>query len=258
MKLRRSRAVAPALLASCALAAALCACTPEEPSEDSPTVTAEAPTEEPSETPLEEGTESQEGDSTDEGESSSPTDGADGGDDSGSGSGSGDGDSSNHGDGGGTDDDGSAGGWQPPVDPTAEGPTEAPDLPEVEGAADEEIALPTDVVVSLSAVTTTTLTAETPGEQSGPAVVVTVEVANGSSEPQDVSSAVVSLSAEDGEVGVPTWAAPYAPFDGEVDAGATAEATYVFMLDPAHGRSVTVSVNYSAGEPLAVFTGEIS
>jgi hypothetical protein len=148
--------------------------------------------------------------------------------------------------------------WEPPSDPDAQGPTAAPELPEVQAAADEEIALPTDVVVALSSISTTMLSAETPGETSGPAVVVTVTVTTGSDQAQDVGSAVVSLDSDDGVVGVPTWAAPYAPLEGEVAAGETVEGTYVFMLDPAAGRSVTVRVNYSAGEPLAVFTGQTS
>ena len=145
--------------------------------------------------------------------------------------------------------------WQAPDDPSAEGPTAAPALPEVSGRIDEEVALPTDVVVSLTSVTTTTLTAETPGEYTGPAVVVGVRVTNASHASQPVGSAVVSLVAEDGEMGVPTGADPNEPLRGEVPAGATADGTYVFMLDPADERSVTVRVNHSAGEPVASFTG---
>ncbi|MBP2409922.1 hypothetical protein [Brachybacterium fresconis] len=148
--------------------------------------------------------------------------------------------------------------WQAPDDVTAEGPTAAPALPEVNGQVGEDVALPTEVVVSLTSITTTTLTAETPGEYSGPAVVVGVRVTNESDSPQPVGSAVVSLAAEDGEMGVPTWASPNDPLQGEVPAGTTAEGTYVFMLDPADERSVSVRVNYSAGEPVATFTGTTS
>lgn len=150
---------------------------------------------------------------------------------------------------------GDTAGWKAPDDPAAEGPTAAPVLPEVSGRIGDGIALPTEVVVSLSSISTTTLTAETPGEQSGPAVVVEVQVRNESDEPQPVDSATVSLSAGAGEIGVPTWAAPNDPLHGEVPPGATADGTYVFMLDPADDRSVTVRVNYSAGKPVAAFTG---
>lgn len=155
-------------------------------------------------------------------------------------------------------DESSTDGWEAPADPTAEGPTQAPALPEVHGSTEENISLPTGIVVSLSAITTTTIEAETPGEYSGPAVIVEVRLDNDSEEAQDVNSAVVSLVADDGEAGVPTWASPYAPFQGEVPAGGNAAGTYVFMLDPAPQRAVTVSVNPAAGEPLAVFAGKTS
>lgn len=145
--------------------------------------------------------------------------------------------------------------WQEPADPAKEGPTAAPALPEVTGSLDEVIALPTHVMVSLSSIETTTIEASTPGEYSGSAVVVSVTIANETTAPLPVSSAVVSLGADDGEIGVPTWAEPHDPLQGEVPAGSSAVGTYVFMLEPADGRSVTVSVNYSAGEPVAVFTG---
>lgn len=146
-------------------------------------------------------------------------------------------------------------GWQAPDDPTAEGPTAAPAQPEVHGTAGEGVALPTEMTVSLVSISTTTLTAETPGEYAGPAVVVEIQVQNESDTAQTLDSATASLEAEGGEMGVPTWASPNDPLQGEVAAGSSAAGVYVFMLDPADSRSVTVRVNYSAGAPVAVFTG---
>lgn len=148
--------------------------------------------------------------------------------------------------------------WSPPADAEAEGPTEAPDLTETSGALDEQIALSTDVVVSIDEISTTTIKPQTPGEYAGTAVVVTISVLNESSRPQSIDSAVISLVADDGEIGVGTTAGPNEPLHGEVAAGKTAEGTYVFMLDPAEGRSVKISVNYAAGEPVASFAGQIS
>lgn len=145
--------------------------------------------------------------------------------------------------------------WRAPDDPAREGPTAAPSLPEVTGGLDEAVALPTEVTVSLTSITPTMLTAETPGEVSGPAVIVEVRVTNDSEETRSISSATVSLTAEDGEMGIPTFADPNDPLHGEVAPGAAAEGIYVFMLDPADERSVTVRVNSSAGAPVAVFTG---
>lgn len=131
-------------------------------------------------------------------------------------------------------------------------------LSEETGALDAPIALSTDIVVTIDDVSTTTIEPKTPGEFAGPAVVVTVSVANDSTRAQSIDSAVVSLVTDDGEVGVGTTAGPNAPLQGELAAGASAEATYVFMLDPAEGRSVKISVNYAAGEPVATFAGQIS
>jgi hypothetical protein len=148
--------------------------------------------------------------------------------------------------------------WTAPADPEAEGPTEAPALPEESAALDAPVTLSTDMVVAIDKISTTTITPETPGEYAGTAVIVTVSVVNDSDQAQSIDSAVISLVTDDGDVGVATTAGPNAPLQGEVAAGATAEGTYVFMLDPAQGRSVKISVNYAAGEPVASFAGQIS
>lgn len=145
--------------------------------------------------------------------------------------------------------------WTPPADPTAEGPTAAPELPTEEASLDEPLAFSTGITVALDSITTTEITPQTPGEYAGPAVVVTVSVRNESDDAQPVSSAVVMLEADDGEVGIATTAGPNRPLQGDVPVGGTARGSYVFMLDPAKNRDVTITVNYAAGEPIAKFTG---
>ena len=98
---------------------------------------------------------------------------------------------------------------------------------------------------------------ETPGEVDGAAVRVTVQARNDSSEPQAVDSAVVTVVAAD-DYGIGTTAGDPSPLSGVVEPGDTVSGVYVFMLDPAADREVTVSVNYAAGEPVAVFTGKTS
>lgn len=139
----------------------------------------------------------------------------------------------------------------------ADGPTEAAALPTTTARLDEPIAFDTGVVVEIVALEAIAVTAETPGEVSGPALRVRVAARNDSGQPQEVDSAVVSVVADDGEVGIGTTAGSPSPLAGVLEPGGTASGTYVFMLDPASGRDVTVSVNYAAGEPLAVFTGSI-
>lgn len=142
--------------------------------------------------------------------------------------------------------------------PGPDGPTEAAALPTTTAALDEAITFDTGMVVEIVAVDPITVTAETPGEMDGPALRVSVAARNQSGEAQEVDSAVVSLVTADGEVGVGTTAGSPSPLSGMVEPGATVSGTYVFMLDPASGRDVTVTVNYAAGEPLAVFNGRIA
>lgn len=145
--------------------------------------------------------------------------------------------------------------WSPaPVD-EAEGPRTPAPLPTESAALDQPIEFETGIAVSLRSVTATTVTASTPGEVSGPAVIVELSVTNNSTAPIDLASAVVSLSAADGAYGVGTTAGDPQHLAGELAPDASSSGTYVFMLDPAKGREVIISVNYGAGEPLAVFTG---
>lgn len=242
------------LLASVLLGLALVGCSAEAPPQGAPSDTADPPSSPgdavPSVPPSDE--------PAAEDPAPSPTGGAptvdDGAPQDGSAQGGGDdgaGGTANF-DGAGTDD------WTAPDDPTAEGPTAAPALPESAGTIGEVIALPTDIVVDLTSVTTTSLTAQTPGEYTGEAVVVEIRLTNDADISQVLDAPVVSLIAEDGEMGIATGAAPYDPLQGEVPPGATATGTYVFMLDPADERSVTVRVNYAAGGPVATFTGTTS
>lgn len=148
--------------------------------------------------------------------------------------------------------------WTPPADPTAKGPTNAPALPEESGPLDEPIVLATGMAVTVGPITATTIKPQTPGEVAGSAVIVTVSLKNTSDAAQNADSAVVMLEAADGGVGIATTAGPNKALRGDIEPGARIEGSYVFMLDPAKGREVTVSVNYAAGEPLALFTGTVS
>ena len=147
--------------------------------------------------------------------------------------------------------------WTPPPSQAPVGPRTAAPVPTKSAPLTEPVTFDTAAVVSLTSVAAITVTAETPGEVNGPAVKVTVRVENRSAHPIDLSSAVVSLSADRGGFGIPTTAGGPVPLAGELAAGASGSGSYVFMLDPASGRMVTVSVNYSAAQPIAVFTGKV-
>lgn len=142
--------------------------------------------------------------------------------------------------------------------PAPDGPTEPAPLPTETAELGDTVSFDTGIGVEITSVTAMTVDAKTPGEVSGPAVTVTVTAINDATEAQSLESAVVTLTTDDGQLGIGTTAGSPAPFTGAVEPGETATGTYVFMLDPAEDRSVSVSVNYAAGEPVAVFTGKVS
>lgn len=144
---------------------------------------------------------------------------------------------------------------QPGPTQAAAAPTTAPELPTVEGPLDEAIPLETGFEIEIVSIRAVQVAATTPGEVAGSALRVEVLARNGSQQPQSVDSAVVTLVAADGEPGIDTTAGSPSPLRGTVAPGDAVTGSYVFMLDPADGREVTVSVNYAAGQPVAVFTG---
>jgi hypothetical protein len=128
----------------------------------------------------------------------------------------------------------------------------------VEASLGEEAKVGKGVSTRVAGVEAIDVKAETPGEVSGPAIAVAVVVQNQGTTPIDVSSAVVNVVASDGELGIGTTAGSPSPLTGTVAPGESAQGRYVFMLNVAGGREVTVSVNYGAGEPVAVFKGKAS
>lgn len=141
---------------------------------------------------------------------------------------------------------------------SADAPTEAPGLPTEAAALDQSVTFANGVTVEVVSVTPTEVEAETPGEVSGSAVIVTVRAVNDSQEDVDLDSAVVMLAAADGEVGIGTTAGENSPLGGVIGRGQSVDASYTFMLGSPAGRTINVTVNYSAGQPVAEFTGEIS
>ena len=145
-----------------------------------------------------------------------------------------------------------------PTPDAGDGPQTAAPLPTQEASVGETVAFDTGISVVIDSVKATTVEAKTPGEVSGPAVIVTVTAKNGTKEAQSLESAVVMLSAQDGEPGIGTTAGDPQPLSGSLEPGKSATGRYVFMLGSAAGRPVSVSVNYAAGEPVAIFTGKVS
>lgn len=129
-----------------------------------------------------------------------------------------------------------------------------PSLPAV--AFDQEAAGEDGVtarVVSLDAVRGT---AEGPGNIAGPALRVTVRLANGAAEPVDLG--LVSVTMSSGAEATP--ASPLddpsrAPFSGMLEPGGTAEGVYFFSVPEGDRDIITLTVGHRAGAPFLVFSG---
>ena len=131
-------------------------------------------------------------------------------------------------------------------------------LPTVEATIGKTAKVDAGVTIQLASVTATKVTAETPGETTGSAVVVTVVVTNKGTSTASVDSAYLQLVASDGTLGIGTTAGNGKPLTGTIAPGASATGSYVFMLSTPRGRDVTITVSHAAGAPVAQFEGTIS
>ncbi len=111
------------------------------------------------------------------------------------------------------------------------------------------------ITVSLKSIKSTKVTGHGPGEISGPALVVTVVVKNGSKSRVSVDSAIVTLIDSKGNVGTPMTESPARPFTGSVAAGDSATGVYVFQIGKKVRNPIRVSVTYSTEHTTALFVG---
>ncbi len=137
------------------------------------------------------------------------------------------------------------------VAPATPGPTTS-------AAIDAPAELSNGVEVTIASAKQLEVTAQTPGEISGPAVSVVLKVRNGTDEAIDLSTAMISLTGSNEAMGQPTTSEPYSPFSGEVAPDDTATGTYVFLLPEDERDALSITVEYVAGAPIALFTGDIS
>lgn len=97
-----------------------------------------------------------------------------------------------------------------------------------------------------------------PGEVSGPAVAVTVEVTNGSTQAIGLDSVTVTMADSAGDPAAAVSADLAAPLQGVLDPGKSARGTYVFTVSADRRSPVTVTANYSAAAPTVAFSGPVS
>ncbi len=112
-----------------------------------------------------------------------------------------------------------------------------------------------DVTVTVAKLTSVQAKAQGPGEVSGPALEVHVEVANATSKELDLSGAAVTLTAADGSPGQIMTGPPTALFPSSVPAGGNAEGVFVFTVPKDQRDPVRIDVLLDADHDLVVFRG---
>ena len=94
-----------------------------------------------------------------------------------------------------------------------------------------------------------------PGEVSGPALSIEVEVANDSKEMVDLDATVVNLTGADGAPGSTMTGKPADPLSGTLKPKKSATGTYVFAIPDRNRNPVTVEVSVAPDEPSVLFKG---
>ena len=124
-------------------------------------------------------------------------------------------------------------------------------------AMDEPAEFGNGVTARIASIEATDAEASLPGETSGPAVLVTVQVVNGTDAPIDLGAVTVDLLDPTGASFTQVTTGPSAPFAGPLDAGGPATGTYLLRIAPEERADVRLTVKYSSDTPIAVFTGSV-
>jgi hypothetical protein len=98
-----------------------------------------------------------------------------------------------------------------------------------------------------------------PGERSGPALELTIELTNDTRSAVSLDYVVVNLYAPDGAPGSTLAGDPRsAPFSGSLAPGQSRSGVYVIRLPDPEAKTARVSVSYGAEAPTVVFEGEVA
>jgi hypothetical protein len=111
-----------------------------------------------------------------------------------------------------------------------------------------------------------------PGQVSGPALNIVIQVTNHTKKALDLNNAVVNIADAEGTPGVQMISTPAEagddgvpspgpgsfshPMRGSLAPSATAKGTYIFTIPVAHRDPITVSYSYAGAGPVVLFKGE--
>jgi hypothetical protein len=114
------------------------------------------------------------------------------------------------------------------------------------------------VTLRVKGVTSVDGAASLPGEVTGPAVRVELELTNASGAPADLSTTVVALAYGAERIPANTFSTGTSSFVGQVDTGSSATGVYVFAVPTDDQASLRLTVDYAVGVPVVVFEGAAS
>ena len=111
------------------------------------------------------------------------------------------------------------------------------------------------VEVTLTSVRAVQAEARGPGEVAGPALAVTVQLANTTGAAVGTANTVVTLTGSGGRPGLAMSGPPSAPLPAAVGRGSTASGVYLFTVPVGRRDPITVQVAVSADAPVVLFRG---
>ncbi|MCZ2817748.1 hypothetical protein [Modestobacter sp. VKM Ac-2984] len=145
-----------------------------------------------------------------------------------------------------------------PTEPAGPGPVTGIPAMLAPVALDEAAVAADGVTVTLPAIAAIDAVGSGPGNVSGPALAITVRVANATAEPISLDGLQVNVAYSEQETAAsPVNDPAAAPAQGVLAAGAAAEGRYVFTVPAGERDLVTVTVGYTAAAPLLVFQGPV-
>lgn len=142
------------------------------------------------------------------------------------------------------------------VTETAEPPGSA--APTQEATIGAAATVASRVQARITKVEAITATPQGPGEVGGPAVAVTIEVANGGASAFDLSLVSVNLTDSEGLPASGMTGSPATWLEGSLPAGKVRSGVYVFTVPASQRSPVRVELSLHPSLPAVVFSGAVS
>ena len=135
-------------------------------------------------------------------------------------------------------------------------PTPRPTRPPVD--IDEPAKVEKGVAVRLTSIRSIEGTVNVPGEQAGPAILITVKAVNRSHEEISTPAVIVNVYYGDDQTPAGILTRPRTDFPTVLDAGGSASGQFAFTVPSDQRDRIRVEVDLSVGSPVVLFEGSVS